>query len=168
MITKEILKKSIEARWRRHQKNLFWTIGIALIFFLMLFALPEILINKDKEAFGIMMLGFTPIILIFTGFIIYYQAVYTNLIKEVEDYEICEAVLDHPSSSYMYKHSLYYTLTFNRKNNERINLDTPPMFGNGLMGPNAIEDYNNERIYVAYSKSKDKMVVLGKEIEGEN
>ena len=169
MVTKEILKNAIETKWRKHQRNIQLIIlGVIVVFVVLLFIPTMLFEDSSFEMFGITMLSLSPLFIAFLPFLIYYQITYMKIQTVLEDYKIYETVLDHPSPSYMYKHSFYYSIEFKTNEGDKISIDTPGMFGNGMIGPCSIEDYNNQRIYVAYSKKHDKTIILGKSIEGED
>lgn len=169
MVTKEILKNSIEVRWRKYQKNIYLIVGCVIAFFIMLLLISNVFLESfSPDVFGITCLSLLPLFLVFTPFFIYYQVAYNKACAVLEDYEIYETVLDHPSPSYMYKHSFYYTITFITKECKTVSIETPGMFGNGILGPNSIEEYNNQKVYVAYSNKYDKTIILGKSITEDN
>ena len=37
-----------------------------------------------------------------------------------------------------------------------------------MLGPNSIEEYNNQKVYVAYSNKYEKTIILGKSITEDN
>lgn len=169
MVTKEILKNAIETKWRKYQRNIYLIIGFVIIFFMILYIIPVTFSDDfSSEVFGITCLSLSPLFIVLLSFFIYYQIAYKKACTVLDDYSIYETILDHPSPSYMYKHSFYYAITFVTKEGDTISVDTPGMFGNGFLGPNSIEEYNNQKVYVAYSKKNDRTIILGKSITEDN
>lgn len=168
MVTKEILKNSIEAKWRKHQRNIYIICGIAILFISCFIIVPLELhefgiIDMLKSALLICM----PVFIIFIPTIIYYSIVYKNTYKVLDDYKIYEVVLDKPSPSFWYKHSFYYKISFKTEDGTIKSFDTNAMFGN-IFSPNSIEDYNNQKIKIAYSGKYDKIIILGKKESGDD
>lgn len=162
MVTKDIIKNSLEAKWRKHQ-TLFWIAFFSFIFFVAIIIDLMICIGDNDFSIFIFALGIAcgiwvlPIIS-FSGFYFYK---YKRLFRNLEDYQIYEVMLDKPSTSWNYKGAVYYTISFKIDNGNIITKDTLPIWSSSLMSVASLEDYNNKKIKIAYSDKEDEIIVLG-------
>ncbi len=163
MLTKDIVKNSMEAKWRKNQLKLYIVIpGIFLLFlaFVGLFAgLQHGDFALSFEVTGIVMLVFA---LMFLPFVLFSLYKYRSLFKNLNDYEIYEVRLDRPGTSYWYRGAIYYTVTFETRAGYRVSMDTKPLWSGGAFASFRLDDYNNKKIEIAYNQNMDEMMVLGK------
>lgn len=157
MLTKDIVKNSMEAKWRKEQLKLYIVIpGIFLLFlaFVGLFAgLQHGDFALSLEITGIVVLVFGLMFLPFVLFALYkYRALFQNL----NDYEIYEVRLDHPGTSYWYRGAIYYTVTIETKAGYKV-----PLWYGGAFASFRLDEYNNKKIKIAYNEQTDEMMVLG-------
>jgi len=99
--------------------------------------------------------------LIFIPFILYFVYQYFNLFSDPHGYTIFETVLDSPSTSFLYKGSIYFQISFVTTDGRRITKDTKPMWSDLPIHKFSLSDYNNKKIKMAYSIEKDKLIVIG-------
>ena len=162
MLTKEMVKNSIEAKWRKNQMSLHGV--IALIIFVVIFfsTLVAGLQHGDillaLEVSGIVILIYA---LLFGCFILYYAYKYFTLFKDLERYEIYEVILDKPSTSYLYRGAIYYTVSFTTNKKETITQDTKPFWSSAVFAAFQLEEYNNKKIEIAYNPETEIMITLG-------
>lgn len=162
MLTKEIVKKSMEAKWRKNQMSMHGVIALIIfvvIFFSTLFAgLQHGDILLALEVSGIVILIYA---LLFGCFVLYYTYKYFSLFKDLEQYEVYEVILDKPSTSYLYRGAIYYTVSFETIKGERITQDTKPFWSSAIFASFQLEDYNNKKIKIAYNANTETMITLG-------
>ena len=166
MVTKDLLKKSMETRWRKYQKNIILVIDLIFLLVVPLLIIP---LNPDDldlgDSIDAFLIALIPLFIVLLPYTIYCIIAYINSYKLLDDYKIYEVVLDKPSASFMYKGAFYYSINFKNENGENKTFDTPAMFGN-FLNPFTIEDYNNQTVLIAYSEKKEKVVLLGKKERG--
>ena len=162
MLTKEMVKKSIEARWRKGQIRMYF---IIFSFFEVLGLIIGVVFGMHTGEFhitftiiGIILLVFC---IVFLPFIFYFLYKYLKLFKYLEDYIIYEVTLDKPSTSFMYRGSVYYTITFITEANEKITRDTRPLWSSSILASFSLEEYNNKKVKIAYNENLDCLIVLG-------
>ena len=82
--------------------------------------------------------------------------------KDIDSYEKYEVILDKPNTSFNYRHSLYYTVSFTTKTGKKIIKDTAPIFSDwGNIA--SLHDYNNKKVNIAYNEKNDTLIVLSKQ-----
>lgn len=168
MITQEIINNSIEVKWRKKQRDLI--LKCCPIF--IIFTIMCLFIMKDYKVSLIEKIGITLIILIPLLFMCIPMIIGTHIIYKktsllLKDYKLYKVLLNRPIVPKAYIRSLSYNVTFEIENGEKITKKTPPIFTHEVMGKYTIEQYNNQEVYIAYSKSNNKMLVIGKQIYGE-
>lgn len=162
MITKDIVKSSMEAKWRMNQLKMYIAIpGIFLLFIAFVGVISGLQHGDFALSFeitGIVMLVFA---LMFLPFVLFALYKYRALFKNLNDYEIYEVRLDHPGTSYWYRGAIYYTVTIETKAGYRVSMDTKPLWSGGAFASFRLDEYNNKKIKIAYNEQTDKMMVLG-------
>ena len=164
MITKEIIKKSLDAKWRKRQINV-WLFVLGAYAFVFLFAALIATAKHGNFLLSIEISGLCaavclPILLPFLGYNLWK---YHSLFKDADSYSVYEVMLDKPETSYFYRGAIYYTVSFTDKNGNSIVRDTHPLWSSGIFDPCQLADYNNKRVFVAYNENTDTLIVLGKE-----
>lgn len=162
MLTKEMVKDSMEAKWRKDQLKLYIVIPVIFLIFLAFFGLVAGLQYGDFglsfEVTGIVILIFA---LVFLPFVLFALYKYVALFKNLNDYEVYEVCLDRPGTSYWYRGAIYYTVTFETKAGYKVSMDTKPLWSGGAFASFHLDDYNNKKIEIAYNESTEEMMVLG-------
>ena len=164
MITKDVIKKSLDAKWRKRQINVwFFVLGayaIVFIFSALISTAKHGDLMLSLEISGIAAAVCLPILL---PFLFYNVWCYLSLFKKAEEYTVHEVMLDKPHTSYLYRGAIYYTVRVTDKNGNIIVRDTHPLWSSGIFDPCQLADYNNQRVFVAYRESTDTLIVLGKD-----
>ncbi len=166
MVTKDLLKKSMETKWRKYQKNIILVIDLIILLIIPLLIIPLNLDDLEpSEIIDTVLIALIPLFIFLLPYTIYCIIAYINSYKLLDDYKIYEVVLDKPSASFMYRGAFYYSINFKTESGEYKSFDTPSMFGN-FLNPFTIEDYNNQTVLIAYSEKKEKVVLLSKKERG--
>jgi hypothetical protein len=164
MITKEIIKNSLDAKWRKRQMRIWIVVAGIYIGVFLLSALIASLKHGDfllsLQITGIYAAIWLPII---APFLIYNIWCYYSLLKNPEEYKVYEVMLDKPETSYMYRGAIYYKVSFTDGDGNLVSKDTRPLWSSGIFDPCQLADYNNKKVFVAYRESTDTLIVLGKE-----
>lgn len=158
MITKEKIQNSIEARWR---KRLIAYCGacIGLYVFVVLTAV----INHKSLADSPGGLAFPGLVLLIPFF---YEIVrYFMLFSRVENYEIYEVLLDRPTTSFWYRGCVYFTVGIDLKRGIGIFRKTKPIWSDHFLSKFKAWEYMNSKVQIAYDDEKDRMIVLGDEMD---
>ena len=161
-LTKDDIKKSLDAKWRKKHFLMFliiYVIASLLVFFGVHFY-PS---NKQVVVDSNLPLGLAEIFmfLVFGSFALYYLVRYILLFKDIDSYEKYEVILDKPNTSFNYRHSIYYTVSFTTKTGKKIIKDTAPIFSDwGNIA--SLHDYNNKKVNIAYNEKNDTLIVLSK------
>lgn len=163
MITKEKIKSSLSAKWHLHNLATYGVVG-AIYGIVMLFI--AIFASLMHEGGFILALSITGGIFLFftlaiSPFVIYEAYRYRSLFKSIDKYELCEARLDRPSTSYCGRGAIYYTVSFKTSDGESVTADTRAMWSSAPFAQNQLADYNNKTVSLAYDKENDRLVVLG-------
>ena len=164
MLTKEIIKNSLDAKWRKRQMRI-WLVITGIYIGVILFS-ALIAAAKHGDLFlSLQITGIYAVImlLVIAPFLIYNIWCYYSLLKDPEEYEAYEVMLDKPETSYLYRGAIYYTVRFTDKNGNGIVRDTRPLWSSGIFDPCQLADYNNKKVFVAYRESTDTLIVLGKD-----
>lgn len=163
MLTKEMVKESMEAKWRKDQLKLYLITTGFVVLFVAFFGMAAGLQHEDfglsLKVTGIVILIFA---LMFLPFILFTLYKYLALFKNLNDYEIYEVCLDHPGTAYWYRGAIYYTVTFETKAGYKVSVDTKPLWSGGAFASFHLDDYNNKKIKAAYNEQTGDMMVLGK------
>ena len=154
MVTKEMMRNSMEGCWRKHQVKLSLVILMVLLILVMLFSK-----NGDiMKDFGKMItLG------IVFGLLILYQLIqYFLLFVDYQHYDVYEVTLEQATTSLVYRRAVYYTVCFRTKNGEFINCDTKALWSDSIGSLFCVAKYGNVKVKIAYNADKNKLVVLGR------
>lgn len=165
-VTKEMIKTSLDARWRK--RHIYLMLGICIFISIILIISIIVAIagsdlpkkNKMEIIFGYIGFGELTLMLLFGGVLIYYVYRYFRLFKNIEKYEIYEVKLDKPNTSYNYRNSVYYTVSFMTNSGRRVTMDTNPVFST-FSSYSSLDEYNNKIVKVAYNEETYTLVVLG-------
>ena len=162
MITKEMVKNSMEAKWRKDQIKMHGVIALFIFIFIFFGVMVSVMEHGDfliaLEVFGIVVLIYA---VLFGVFVLYYAYKFFCLFKDLEQYEVYEVFLDKPSTSYLYRGAIYYTVSFETMKGEKITQDTKPFWSSGIFASFQLEDYNGKKIKIAYNANTETMITLG-------
>lgn len=162
MLTKEMIKNSMEANWCKRDLK-FILIGFAISMLVSLGSLAN-----DNTPVAVFLILLLICILLFGGLILYGWISYLLLLSRREEYEIHKVVLEYPSVSYLRKGYVYFTVPITTKDGDTVYCKTSPMWSDYLGSKYKTWDYHNETIKVAYSEKRNDLIVLGKAgLEGE-
>lgn len=153
------IKNSIESKYRIYQIKALLFIGLIII---ILSLCPSIFILFKYQVFEslyfLLLLPIIFVLLIFLPFIIYYYINARYLINNNQNFILAEAILDKPSTSFLYSRSVYFSLNITI-DNKTITIDTNPLFSTGLFSFLDLSECNNKKVVVFYDKNKDKAYV---------
>lgn len=164
MITKEKIKNSLDAKWRKKQINV-WLFVLGAYAFVFIFAALVATAKHGDFLLSLQISGLCAAVSlpVFLPFLAYNLWKYFSLFCGLDEYNVYEVMLDKPETSFMYRGAIYYTVRFTDKNGNSIVKDTRPLWSSGVFEPCQLSDYNNQRVLVAYKQSTDTLVVLGKD-----
>lgn len=161
MVTKEQIKNSMDAKWRLSQVKIYSAILGGILAFMLFVALFSALKHGDFslsfEVSGICAAVFA---VIFAPFPLYSLYRYRELFRNLDEYRVYTATLDHPSTSHLYRGAIYYTVTLRTPDGFTTQTDTKPLFHSGAFATFPLEDYNNKTVTIAYKESEDLLVIL--------
>ena len=157
------IKNAMEAKWRKKQIRIFiFAIGGWELFLCLAGLFCALTYGNFALSFEIVGLVAGVCLLIFAPFVLFYVYQYISLFRNRENFIVYEVVLDHPSTSYWYRGAVYYTVSFVTTQNIRVTADTKPLWSSGLFADFPLEEYNNQKIYVAYNDQTEMLIVLGR------
>jgi len=161
MLTKEIIKAALDAKWHLHNLKVYGVVSLIYGVIMLFIAVFSSLMHGDFVlAISITGSVFLVFALALSPFVIYEFYRYKSLFKSIESYEQGEAKLDRPSTSYWVRGAIYYTVTFKTSSGETVTVDTRPMWSSSPFAQNQLDDYNNKTVNVAYDKDSDRLIVL--------
>ncbi len=155
MLTKEQVKRSLDAKWRLHLARYFG-IGLAVILGLFLIgaliALTLYGFSAENTETALFVCGVSAIVccICFLPFVLYYLYQYFALFRDLEAYTIHTVTLERPNSSGWYSGFAYCTVTV-----EGRSIETAPLFP---LFP--LEAYNNKTVNAAYNTVNHKLIIL--------
>jgi hypothetical protein len=158
MNDKKWIKNSLECQWRKEQVKLLiivWA-GACILSLILMFA-----IGIDLRELGFIILGLGALVT-FLGLMpvgLYYYSQYLKIVKNYDQYDKYEVLLDKPSSSYLYDYAIFYTVSFTTIDGERVTLDTKPIWSS--FSKFSIAEYNNKKVDILYDKEHERVIVLG-------
>ncbi len=156
MVTKEMIKNSMEAKWRERFVVMFAIlIAICVPFILVTVGNGESLTDMIKIV-GVPMI---PLLLI----LLYETVCYFMLFLHRRDYEIYEVLLDRPTTSFWYRGCVYFTVDIDTKSGMGIYRKTKPIWSDHPLSKFKAWEYMNSKIHIAYDEERDKMIILGSE-----
>ena len=159
----EEIKKSVEYQWRKHQINLllitYLFIGIITLF------IPFIYSTIDLKFLGIGMLAWLGCLvfigIIFGGFILFYLLKIRYLIKNYQNFNSYEVILENLSTSFAYKGSIYYTVKIVNEGVTKT-VETNPYFSSLLFSKFTPEDFNNKKVSGLHDEINEKFYIIKK------
>jgi len=163
---RELIKRSMECKWRKHQLKIYvviWLVVIVATLFISMFGFLSSGMQKEDFKTAVFVFGVLVGVwsIAFLPIIIFYLYQYNKLFKNCEGYELCETVLDRPSTSYWYRGAVYYTVTFQSKSSGSVTLDTRPLWSSAVLADFQLSEYNNKKIDVLYDKENERVIVIG-------
>ncbi len=156
MVTKEMIKNSMEAKWCKRDLK-FLLIGFAISMFVSFGSLAN-----DKIPAVVFLVSLLLCVLLFGGLILYGWVSYLLLLSRREEYEIHAVVLEYQSVSYLRKGYVYFTVPITTKDGDTVYCKTSPMWSDYLGSMYKTWDYYHETVKVAYSEERNDLIVLGK------
>ncbi len=163
MTNRERILTSIEGAWRKKQIRTMLIAWGAVLAGLLLICLFSAFytgggLGISFEIFGILTAVFSAV---FLPFVLFYVNRWRKLFHDCERYELHDAVLDCPGTSWAYRGAVYYTVSFRRASGETVKLDTMPLWSGAVFADNPLEKYNNKRIDLLYDWEGHRVIVLG-------
>ena len=161
--TKDDIKNSVEYVWRKTSAT--WLLGIWAIIELVMLFVVMIMSFVDIEYIG---LGFQVWLIvtaiysaIFLPFVAFYCYKMIYLLKHYAEFNSYEVMLDHVSTSYAYRGSVYYTVTVCDEGLSR-QVSTNHYFLSGIFTKFPLEEYNNKKVIGLYDSQMDKFYIIKK------
>lgn len=163
MTNAERIRLSIEGKWRRKQVNTCLIAWGAVLAGLLVICLFSALctgggLGIAMEIFLILAASFSAV---FIPLVLYYVNRLRGLFRDCKAYELYDAVLDHPGTSWVYRGAVYYTVSFVTNDGEQVRMDTMPLWTGSVFADNPLEKYNNKRIDLLYDREGYRVIVLG-------
>ena len=159
----EEIKESVEYNWRKNQILILlyaWllTAGISLLvpFAVSIDSIELIGMGFLIWLFWMMFIG----LFIFVA-ILFYLNKNRYLLKNYQNFNAYEVVLDRFSTSYAYKGAIYYTVNI-LGNGVRKNVDTNPYFSSTIFSKFSPEEYNNKKVIGLYDDNLEKFYIVQK------
>jgi len=153
MVTKETVKKSLEARWL--MKNIFSFSAVYVICILI------IVFHRSEFKTNGFWFFVVFISLLFLPVICYHIYQYMVLFQYLERYELYEVELKNPEKSAVYKISIYYTATFQTKKGRTVSKTTKPLWKNKrLFGKYLPLEEHSLNVVIAYNDVRTAILVL--------
>lgn len=150
MVTKKMVKDSLEGEWRRYQIRGSLIGCIVCFLFALLFwcVMP----NNEETIWGILIFC-GPFFLAFALSLLCELIKYFLLFVDLEQYEIYEVSLDHPNMSYWYRYQVSFDVLIKTNKGQYYVRKTKHVFS---------VEYTNTKARIAYNEAKDKLIVLGR------
>lgn len=163
MTNAERIRQSIEGKWRRKQVKACVISWGAVLAGLLVICLFSALctgggIAIAMEIFLILAIAFSAVLV---PFVLYCVSRLRGLFRNCEAYELYDAVLNHPGTSWVYRGAVYYTVSFATNDGEQVRMDTMPLWSGSVFADNPLEKYNNKRIDLLYDRAGERIIVLG-------
>ncbi len=156
MVTKEMIKNSMEAKWRKRFIVMFVIlIAICVPFIGGIFCSDKSFADMIKS----LVVSMIPLLLI----LLYETVRYFMLFLHRKDYEIYEVLLDRPTTSFWYRGCVYFTVDIDTKSGIGIFRKTKPLWSDYPLSKFKAWEYMNSKIHIAYDEERDKMIILGSE-----
>ncbi|MCH5164320.1 MAG: hypothetical protein J1F36_04815 [Clostridiales bacterium] len=157
------IKNSVEYQWRKHEIKSSWILWLVIACFAFSIPIILIIINFDLGLFVIGIVAWLCLIgslgLAFLFLSLYYYRKMRYLLKNYQRFTSYEVVLDKPSSSFVYKSSIYYTVTVNDEGFPK-KVDTNPYFSSFLTSKFTFEDFNNKKVVGLYDDEMDIFYIV--------
>ena len=162
-LTNDDIKQSIDYQWRMHQANIsFLILGIIMLFILLspIFTLLKYPLESDFSVILWTYLSLTLFYLVLFLPIPLYQIIKAkSLLKNYKSYIKVAVMLDQPSTSFLYKGSIYYSVKI-KENDVNNVVDTKPYFSSSLLSKFDMKSYNNIEVIGLYDKEKNKIFIF--------
>lgn len=160
MVTKEMIKNSMEAKWRRR--------FVVMFVILIAICVPFIwgTVGNDESLADMIKIVGVPMIPLFL-ILLYETMRYFVLFLHRDSYEIYEVLLDRPTTSLLYRGCVYFTVDIDTKSGMGIFRKTKPIWSDYPFSKFKAWEYMNSKIHIAYDEERDKMIILGSEGEYE-
>lgn len=160
----EEMKNSVEYQWRKfHAKQL---LVIYLIIVVVSLLIP--FLTTIKYDFKYLMTGIITWLcctgffgLFFGVFSLFYLIKNRYLLKNYRNFKSYEVVLDAVATSYSYKASIYYTVTFIHEGKTK-KVDTNPYFSSSFFSKFTPEEYNNKKVIGLYDDNLERFYIIKK------
>lgn len=155
MVTKEIIKDSIEAKWRR-ENAVVMLVFAAIVFGLELSSI--FFIGGDMKNINI---GYILVAIVAGCFCLYSWIRYLVLLSHTSDYVIYDATLENPRGANVPMRNVCFTVSIQLKNKERRTRETKAIWSIHRSADYVAWDYMDAEVKVAYDEERDRLVVLG-------
>lgn len=167
MVTEEQIKQSIDAEWRiskvRYYSILSGAIWVFLTAFLLISVSLDGLTARDlKSVLPIIGIAFVVCAVIFTPLIVTNLNAYRALIRNVGNYRVYPVILSHASTSVLAGGAINFSVVFLTEDGTVIRRDTPPLWSCSSSAKYPLKEYDQQLVCIAYDKTGDRMVILGK------
>lgn len=156
MVTKKMIKKSMEAKWRKR--------FIVMFAVLIAICVPVILgtVGNGESLADMIKILVVPMIPLLLACL--YEAVrYFMLFLHCDSYEIYEVLLDKPTTSLVYRGCVYFTVDIDTKSGMGIYRKTKPIWSDYPLSKFKAWEYMNSKIHIAYDENRDRIIILGME-----
>lgn len=162
-MTKQQIQQSMDYKWYQRQcKSVaaFWGVMAVISIFVSMFVAftrTEVIVSFGVGAAIGAVLG-----VCFLPIWIYLWVKMSHLSKSADGFVVAQTILDKPHLTGGKNRHVYFTVTFDDGNGNKVTADTTPLFGGGWFDLYLLEDYNNKTVDIAYNSETGKVVVLGK------
>lgn len=152
MVTKEMIKNSMEAEWRKRDAI------ILLVLPIIIFVVNIGLTAGGSEKSNTLGIGYWAIAS--GGFSLYFGIRYWLLFLHRESYKVYAVKLDRPTSSYIEKGSVYFTVMIETESGINIFRKTKHIWSDYFFSKFKTWEYMNSTVLIAYDEERDRLVVL--------
>lgn len=167
-LTKEEIRSSVAYRWRKNHVKHTLTVFLVMTSVTLLAMLLSAIADGDMEYIefslvcGLIVIAFCSVVLLPHVLFLCYKLIY--LTKHYSEFDCIEVALDSFSTSYLYKNSIYYTVTVSDGGYAR-RVDTDPCFSDGALSEFTVKEWHGKKVIGLYDKDKNKFYVLKKQIK---
>lgn len=155
MVTKGMIKDSIEAKWRK-DNAVVMLVFAAIVFGLELSSI--FFIGGDLKDINI---GYILVAIVAGCCCLYSWIRYLVLFSHTSDYVIYDAALENPRGANIPMRNVCFTVSFQLKNKERRTRETKAIWSIHRSADYVAWDYMDAEVKVAYDEKRDHLVVLG-------
>lgn len=157
----EDIKNSVEYRWRKQLVQTYLLIWLLIAIVSFSFSLIMDTTNHSLLGPGLIISlvwsALTGAICLPFALHSYRKMAY--LLKNYPHFHAYEVVLDQVSTSYAYRHSLFYTVTINDNGTKR-QAETNPCFSSSFFSDITCEEYNNRHVVGLYDPQLNKFYII--------
>lgn len=162
-LTKDDIRNSVAYGWRKN--TLFWILGLWIILTVVMFV-AVVVTGPDDIAYFTLRLEMWLIVtgiysVILLPVIVFYGYKMRYLLRHYKQFRLYEVTLDHVSTSYAYKGSVYFTVTICYDGVSK-QVCTNPCFSSSVFAKYTLEDYNNKKVIGLYDDKLDKFHIVKK------